>query len=162
MLNIFRARQSFNIKCDWTNNIHIFLPSDIVFFGHMKYSIHSIYWRAEASVPKFCFMHFERYYTIHLKNCSYTAFLSLCEFQVILTTFTASGPSHSSPRLCGCSASLVWPDWRMSEARTRLRFRNTQENCSLLSRDNLALEDAGRSALQTAKWCAGRTALCII
>ena len=33
----------------------------------------------------------------------------------------------------------------------------------IFTRDNLfALDDAGRSALQTAKLCAGRTALCII
>ena len=49
-------------------------------------------------------------------------------------------------------SKLLFPFWRMTIAKELHP-----------SRDNLfALDDAGRSALLTAKWCAGRTALCII
>ena len=44
-----------------------------------------------------------------------------------------------------------------------VRVRHLGRYHAVTTRDNLfALDDAGRSALQTAKWCAGRTALCII
>ena len=50
-----------------------------------------------------------------------------------------------------------------SRAKRLSREWNARENRLVPTRDNLfALDDTGRSALQTAKLCAGRTALCII